>query len=313
MRRQLYILPMVQLCAVGLCAVGCEDTLSAAPFVPDSEFIEALPSSEDHTLSVARLADDWGGPDPVPDEYDLVDLLKLSLEVANSLNNITLSCLSFVDAVAATSPSYRSATQRRWGPVDVDEATLALAMTRTQDRYSWTFQAARAQTERLPTVCSGAHEPGTGSLSEGRGVLDVWIDNWSELDTVGTLKTQYDLTDGQELRIEIEGLGEEGGRVENGAYYFRKFLSGGGDFQYRTTALIDDRLEAVLEVRTRWTADGQGRSDAWVIIDDSSREYHFRECFDGRDKVWMTNDYTGSERGSEDNCVYPSSADVDQI
>jgi len=304
------------LCALSLVSVGCEDTLSAAPFVSDAAFLEALPRAEDQALAVARLDDDWSGPSPILSAEDgWVDLLGISMEVASSLNDITRSCLSSVDSVSGTSPSYRSATARSWGPVDVgDDRSLFLDMTRLQGDYSWDFKE-QATDGPLLSICAGTHEPASGDLSGGRGVFDVWLDNWSDLGgAVGTLGTEYDLTNGQELRIDIEGLGEVGGRAEDGAYYFWKSPEGGGDFQYRTELLLGGDLEAVFEVRTRWNADGSGRADARVTDEDRSWVVRFSECFEGRDKVWKwTNFRGGFEQGDASDCALATPAVVDQI
>ena len=110
------------------------------------------------------------------------------------------------------------------------------------------------------------------------------------------------------------GLGEVGGRAEDGAYYFWKSPEGGGDFQYRTSLLIEGRLEATLEVRTRWNADGTGRADARLTGDELARVYRFSECFEGRNKVWRWTNYsTGFEQGDPSDCVIDTPVGVDQI
>jgi len=218
--------------------------------------------------------------------------------------------------VAETPPGYRSATERKWGPIEVeDDWTLSLDMARTQGDFTWDFKAAQFADGPLPSLCAGAHEPGSGSLSAGRGVFDVWLDNWSDIDdAVGTLATEYDLTEGQELRILIDGVGAEGGRAEDGGYYFWNSPDGWGDFQYRTTLLLDTGEEAVLEVRTRWRADGTGRSDARVLSDELPRAYRFSECFQGGRKVWRWTDlWGGYEEGDSAECSFASPAAVDEI
>lgn len=300
-------------CLVAL--TGCEDTLSADPFVTDEEFLEALPHSEDHTLTVAESTSATRGVPPPDTDDGWPDLYVLSLDVARTLNGFTMVCLNMVDAVAAYPPTYRSADGRQWGPVDVeDDVTFTLNMAREPHAYTWDFRAATTGTDDLPSLCAGTHDPGSEALAEGTGAIDIWLDNWDDSGIVGTLATQYDLSDGQELRIDIEGVGEAGARTEDGAYYFRRTRGSGGDFQYRTTILLDG-VEAILEVRTRWVAGGAGRADARILSDDYPRDYRFSECFAaGGDKVWLWTDLsTGYEEGRADACVFDRPAAVDQI
>jgi len=300
-----------------LLLTGCEDTLSADPFVTDAEFLAALPRAEDHTLAVASSTDSTRDATPPPNEDDgWPDLLGMSLEVATNLNSLSLTCLTLVDAVVEFPPTYRSPDGRQWGPVDVDnDVTIALDMVRTPDAYEWDFQAAATGSPELPSLCAGAHDPGTEDLSRGTGTLDIWLENWDDMSTRGTLATEYDLTVGQELRIDIEDVGDVGGRTESGAYYFLNTRAAGGDFQYRTTLLMDDGVDAILEVRTRWTARGEGRSDARVISDDYPRDYRFSECFvSGGRKVWRWTDLAaGYEEGFEGRCAFDEPAAVDEI
>ncbi len=299
-----------------LLLAGCQDTLSADPFVSDADFLNALPRAEDHTLAVAS------GPDaardlPPPPADDWPDLFGMSVEIASNLNGAILTCLLLVDAVVEYPPAYRSEHARHWGPVDADDdVTLALEMERLTDVYAWDFRAAATGSGSLPSLCAGEHDPGTVDLSRGTGTLDVWLDHWSaEDDTVGTLATSYDLTDGQLFRIDIQGLAGPNQRAEDGAYYFRRTRFDGGDFQYRTTLLIDGEVDAVLEVRTRWTASGAGRSDARVLSDEYPQPYHFSECFEaGGRAVWRWTDLgLGNQVGDPTRCVFETSAAVDQI
>ena len=97
--------------------VGCEDTLSAAPFVQDRTFQAALPSSVRHTLDVVDASE--GVPAAVPtDTESWPDLVEISLDVAGDLNGLTLACLELVEATTATEPTYRSARSREWGPIE---------------------------------------------------------------------------------------------------------------------------------------------------------------------------------------------------
>lgn len=304
---------------LALAALGCEDTLSADPFVSDADFLAALPHQEDHTLQVAGGGTAARSPAPPPDEDDgdWPDLYGLSVEVASGLNGLTLTCLTLVDAVVAYPPTHRAADARSWGPVDVDDDyTIALEMERLPESYAWDFRAAPTGTGPLPSLCAGVHDPGTTELARGTGSIDMWLENWDiEDSTVGTLATDYDLTDGQELRIDLMGVGSADERAEDGGYYFRQPRAGGGDFQYRTTLLVDDAVEAVLEVRTRWEPDGAGRSDARLLSDDYPRAYRFTECFapGGRPVYRWTDLVRGAEEGDAAACPYASPAAVDQI
>lgn len=300
-----------------LLTLGCEDTLSADPFVSDADFLDALPRAEDQTMRVAETGESQRGLPPPPEvDEDWPDLLAMSSDVATELNDLTLSCLVLVDAVAESPPSYRSASRRSWGPLEVEnDWTLAVDVVREQGDYTWDFRAARFADGALPSLCGGTHEPGSGSLANGRGTFDVWLDSWNDVnDTVGTFSTTYDLTDGQELRIDIQGFGTGGGRVEDGSYYFRDRVNRSGDFQYRTTFLLDIGEEAILEVRTRWTSEGYGRSDARVLSDDLPRVYRYSECFERNRKVWRWTDWgDGFEQGAESLCAFESPAAVDEI
>ena len=180
--------------------------------------------------------------------------------------------------------------------------TYNVEIERGTDAYRWDLRAAPSSATDLPSVCTGTHLAGPVALADGTGQLDISLDDWADLDgVVGSLSSQYDLTDGQKFRIEIDGLGGPDQRAEDGSYYFRHQASGGGDFQYRTTILLDDQYDGVLEVRTRWQSNRSGRSDAVVYIDALETSFRFSQCFTRSDRfAWRSTDYdAGFEAGDE--------------
>ncbi|HCH63666.1 MAG TPA: hypothetical protein DFR83_12745 [Deltaproteobacteria bacterium] len=295
---------------------GCEDTLSAQPFVSDRQFRAALPSAERHTLDVIDASDGYlGMAPPVPGTWP--DLVQLSLDVGGDLNGITLACLELMESAAATEPSYRSETSREWGPFEgTDRVTYSVEVERRSDTYTWDLRSSAAGANTLERACAGEHLSGAVALADGTGTLDISLEAWPTLDgAVGNLYTEYDLTDGQQFRIEIDGLGGPNQRAEDGRYFFRHRPGGAGDFQYRTTILLDGEYEGLLEVRTRWQSDRRGRSDAVVWIESSARRFSFSQCFTEDDRfAWRWTDFQdGGSYGDAAQCVHETAAAVDEI
>ena len=147
-------------------------------------------------------------------------------------------------------------------------------------------------------------------------MLDIWLEEWFAIEgAVGTLAIEYDLTDGQEFHIDIDGLGGPEERPEDGRYYFRRTPRNGGDFHYKTSILLEEQYDAVLEVRTRWNGDGAGRADARVFLRDMGQTYHFYQCFTpGEPYAWRWTDFqSGFEDGDPSTCVFEEPATIDQI
>jgi hypothetical protein len=78
---------------------------------------------------------------------------------------------------------------------------------------------------------------------------------------------------------------------------------------------LEDQYEAVLEVRTRWDAEGAGRADARVFLRDVRQTYRFFQCFTpGEPYAWRWTDFqAGFEDGDPSKCVFDEPAAIDQI
>lgn len=298
---------------------GCVDTLSADVFLSDAAFVSALPHPEDQQLSVARRTGlTRRGPPPPPDSRHL-DLLALSLDVATLINSLSGNCIALVDATAATPPSVREPDRREWGPVVYDATRVHLVVDRFPGAYTWDFRAGAARQygpSELPSLCAGEADASTSQLADGVGRFDIDLAAWADNDgTQGTLETTFDLRDTRELRVVLDGVAGPGEVAQDGGYYFREDPGGGGDFQYRTGIILDDGEPATLEVRTRWTASGQGRADALVYADSLDDRYAWVQCFDqsGRSVYRFSEIWPAATQGVETSCVFGTAAEVDEI
>ncbi|MDP2311102.1 MAG: hypothetical protein Q8P18_34095 [Pseudomonadota bacterium] len=298
--------------------LGCGD-ISNAFLLEDAEFLDSLPSEARHTVLLEPVLLD---PSADSGEADWLEraprLLAVSHDVSTGVNTPLLELLATIDYVRTVLPSGRTPDGRRWGPYDwLGDVQIELQSNRTgQGRFDWSLDALTPST-RLSYV-TGTHYAGP-SVAAGDGQF-TWI--FDELAALvgdparGTLTVDYDNRVGIDLLVDIAGV-TAGIEPPLTAQYAYQLIAGEGDFQYQTSAdLNDDGVAEDYAIRTRWNVGVGGRSDATVTGGFlGTTVERWSQCWDGGVNLVYEADDLGwfEASGEESACEYPTFLVVDRI
>lgn len=245
-------------------------------------------------------------------------------EVTENVNGLIGYVLVLVDTITTWyPPSYvnEDRTSATWGPwadaLDPVETVLHVTHDVETDMYTWGFdQWPKDLTdEDARTVVAGEVDPGaTREASTGRFVVDFTTIH--ELDPTeegtGTFTVEYDIrTDGASAWATFEDFGPEGLQA---TYFYDQAEDGSGTMDLVLTVDLNPGTgtgtEETLYVRSRWTAEGAGRSDVIGTGGDlGTADATLSECWSTSfERVYYTDDYSGAEEGDAAACVFPDAS-----
>lgn len=277
------------LAAVGLLgciACGSDDGDSNADFenvVPESEALTvSAPNSRNQALSVVG----------VTSSYYLTTAI-----ATRQVNGTIAGVLALVHAIAEQPPTTIEGNTAVWGPGSgdaLDRNVYRLTATFEAGVYTYTFDY-RAKADAngaFTTLLEGHSDPGR---NQGKGDVTIDATAWARIIgrdcSRGDVTAAYDTTvEPQTLTVTFDDFRDCDDVAEYSAtYYYDRSSDGSGNFQFVTNGDIQAgaRMPAVNELlsfRSRWNADGAGRSDARISGGDLSlegvAEVTASECWD---------------------------------
>jgi hypothetical protein len=209
-----------------------------------------------------------------------------------------------------------------WGPWTgdaLDPAEYRLAVTdRGDGTYDWALEGRRkadGAAAAYQQVVYGHAEPGA-VIGTGAGdfhisfatarALDPTADGEGELDVI------YDL-DGGTIAMHAESTPAGALEVQTFDYSYARQADGAGDFVFQLHGDTDDEGAAAedIDVRSRWTAAGAGRSDVEASSGDlGTLVVTLSECWDGSyQRVYYEDSQSWNPtEGSEAACVFAEAA-----
>jgi hypothetical protein len=219
----------------------------------------------------------------------------ITLQVNGTVHVIT----EVVQDIVETEPAETDGeTYAVWGPFQ-DALSPAAWRVRVEQQadgsYHYVVQgwARNADPATAVDVLVGDHSPGELSgRGEGQWRYDLTaanaLDPTSQTGT-GVMAIQYAIADTRALEVTFTDFQGEGDPVSNDALYrYTEAADGAGTFDFISNLDIDadsdprrDRRE-LLQVRSRWLADGPGRSDVIATHGDLLRgtRVDLNECWD---------------------------------
>jgi len=271
--------------------------------LPDDRLAIDLPAAG---ASAARSADEYA------------QFYLLTAQVTGDVNDLIGDVLRTVDRVTDHRPTTfdRETSTATWGPfsdaLDPFELQLTVQHHVDTDEYSWAIQAwPRGDEAAASSLAAGEVDAGaTREASSGRFFVD--FDAVATADPTesgsGRFGVEYDLRpDGAAATAAFEEATDED---LDALYVYDQVLGGEGmmDLAIRGDVHVTPSgLEEILVVRSRWQADGAGRSDVLITEGDLGEEVaEASECWDADfARVYYDDDSgIGVEEGSPSDCVF---------
>ncbi len=275
-----------------------------ADVLPDERLSIDMPTAS----SLAKSADDT----------EWAEFYVLTANVTDDVNGLIGSVLGTIDLVTDHRPTSfdRDNHTAVWGPMtdalDPNEWFLTVDYEPASDEYTWVIEAVPKDSETRYAVAAGEVDAGATKLeSTGRFALD--FTQIAELDPTeqgqGRFFVEYALLD---AAASAQAWFEDAGEERADAYYDFTQVDGGegsmdlvwvGDSDGSAGAGLDE----VLLIRSRWLADGAGRSDVYITDGDLGDEVvNASECWDtGFQRVYYSDNSPGSVPvGDEAECVF---------
>jgi hypothetical protein len=245
------------------------------------------------------------------------DYYVLTRQVTGDINGGIGEVLGLIDAITAFDPTWTDETSTAlWGPW-LDDGVYGRLWVAKDDAgaYGWAIEV-RPETsteEDWKGVLAGEVAAGADELqSAGWFVMDLTAieDAGAGDGTTGAVGCEYELfEDGASARVAFGDIVEDGSVPEDGAYRFEHTRGEGGLMDLAVTGDVSDPANGTSElliVRSRWTGEGAGRSDATVTGGDlGPLVYTESDCWDtGHRTVFFENNFELVSEGDPSQCAF---------
>ena len=287
---------------------------------PGSELTEVLPDDRIYINMPVSAENAKDAEDGVWSDHYL-----FTAKVTRDVNTMIAMPLILVDHVTQHPPAEinEDHTVATWGPYSdaLDPVETALVVEHPSQADDWTLTFIQkpkgASDEEYVPVIAGIVDAGsTRDIHSGTFAID--FDTLNTLNpnvgATGLFVSEYDVDEAGVTAAAIFQGFSDGGEDIDAAYEYDQIHDGEGSMDLGWLNDLDgDGSDEIHVVRSRWTAEGAGRSDA-VLTGGSLGEvaFHESECWDTSfDPVYNTNNWTGEETGDEAACAFEEASFVE--
>ncbi len=280
---------------------------------PGAEFTEILP---DDRIYVNVPVDSGAAKDAEDGIWS--DYYLLTARVTDDVNAMIALPLILIDLITDTPPSDidDERTHAVWGPYSdaLDPVETALHVEHyADDSWEWYFvqKPANADDAEYTDVIRGTVDAGS-TREVHSGQFAIAFDVMQELDPnvalSGVFVSEYDVnaTDVTATALFSE-VAEHDGEPIDALYAYEQVHDGEGAMDLGWLADIDDDGDDESHiVRSRWTAEGAGRSDAYLTGGTlGDLVFNESECWDEHfDPVYNSNNWSEEETGDVADCAF---------
>lgn len=246
-------------------------TACTVPTTADT-FRDVLP---DERVLINMPTEDASAKDAADGEWS--EYYLFTARVTDDVNGLIGMTLTLVDFVTQLEPSYADVEENHaaWGPysdaLDPVETMLWVEYAPQSDTYTWAFQQkpkGADDSEYITVIAGEVDEGATHEVNSGRFAID--FSAMQELDPnvslSGVFYSDYAIhEDGVDATAAFEGFAEGDSEPVDAGYAYEQSDGGEGamDLAWLGDATGDGQDETHI-VRSRWTAEGAGRSDAYL-------------------------------------------------
>jgi hypothetical protein len=282
------------LLASSLFAAACQG--QGAGSGPEAEYQAAIPAQDSLQISVPGSS---SGTTSVGEHKEgliggTAGLYVVTRLTSEDINGHVGLILGILWAIVHTPPTSVTANSATWGPGGgeaLSPVVYRLVVTRVAPgQYSYHLDARPKDSQNdadFQTILDGAAQP---SIPAGRGSgnLTLNLTTAHSLDPVGTpgqgsINVGYDFgANPKSISVHFAGVMDAASAAPTGDYLYERNDDGSGDFSFTAHANLVDTTAALEDgsIRSRWEANGAGRSDARVTGGDATTGVTVSECWD---------------------------------
>lgn len=291
--------------------LGCDDS---------AEFRGAIPTTQQVTVPVPGASGKTSATQEAGvgvESYALVgqgsEFYAFTWAVSADINTRALVLLGLLHLIVEQYPTSRTADSRTWGPWTpggLDPLTYRAVVKKTGARdYTYAIdarpRASTADADFLPLLDGNVTKAALGD--KGKGKMTLHFDHLRKLRAdaceVGTVVGTFDDT-GPAASLDVRFQQFANNNPQNplckkdapadAAYHYDRAADGAGNFVFSLTANIHraDQNKPGLEtstVRSRWAADGRGRSDVKITgaeVTADLQAAHLSDAFVSASQCW---------------------------
>lgn len=285
--------------------MACTDTSSLTDVLPDDRLLVEL---DDDGASTARgTLGEWSA------------FYVETARTTTTVNGFIGSVLTLVDTVIRMRPSEvdRDGGRASWGPYrdTLSPVSVRLTVERQADgSHLWWFDQWPKdgnEDEAVPVVLGEVDPGATRRASTGRFTIDytTMAEDNPLVEYLGTFEADYQLDpDGAAAVASVREFAHRSAPLAliDADYDFAQVRGGEGRMDFGWAGVEPQSgLDARWALRSRWLADGQGRGDATVRLEDESApSLTASECWSDRfHLVWEESSWEGSQ-GDPSACAF---------
>ena len=296
--------PLMLIASLTACTASPADRLAGV--LPDERVLINMP-----TQSASAKAEG-------EDEREWSEAYLFTAQITDDVNGLIGGVLGLASTIVEYPPTTvgEDGTEAVWGPwADaLDPVETSLYVREEADGgYTWVFlQRPRGGGEDADQIVIGGEVDAGSTDAAYSGRFAVNFTLIHELnpneDAEGMFYSDYVVDEaGATATAAFEGFGDAGGETVDALYAYDQEHSGPGQMDLAWLADIDgEGTDEAWIVRSRWTPEGEGRSDA-VLTGGSlgGLTALASECWDTSfAEVWYQNNVGDPERGDAAACAY---------
>ena len=261
------------------------------------------------------------------DDGEWSEAYLFTAQVTDDVNAMIAFPLILVEVVTQTRPSEVSedGSMAVWGPygdaLDPTETLLTVERDVELGSYVWSFQQkpkGAEDSEYLPIILGEVDAGATDEVHSGRFTIDFTTADVLDpnVAATGTFSSEYDVReDGVSATASyVDFLLDGAFEPIDAMYAYDQTLEGEGVMDLGWLDDVNgDGEDDTWVVRSRWTEDGQGRSDSVIAAGDKDLVYTHSECWDASfNAVFSENSWAGETGGDVADCAYEEASYPDE-
>ncbi|MBU1243040.1 hypothetical protein KKD52_13560 [Myxococcota bacterium] len=235
---------------------------------------------------------------------DVAESYRTTVQVTRDVNTAVLNWLLWVETIVKYPASEWDDTSSTWGPWEPDDGLSSVLYRfrmwlNTDDSFDYAFEIRPkndAGAAFVPVYTGHVNPGGLPTLNAGTMTFDFDAAAQYDyaVDSAGTISVAYDYIAGQkDIAVTFDRWKEHAASLPVTAnYHYIASAAGDGHFDFETWADVHAGTEEAAQypgiehwtLRSRWTPDGDGRTDVLVTGEDLTaqgvEDFRQSECWD---------------------------------